>query len=90
MENKGFEYINTIIHPNKTEEIVLESKHKIIGIHFIKWWKKGVYVKDNVSISIKDKRTNQNKNYDFSLIDGHNIPNKYESIIIPFINKKLL
>ena len=89
MENKGFEYIETKIHPNKTREIVLENKHRTIGIHFWEHLVHGGGInRDNVGIYIFDKRTKQYKNYKFSFVNGHNIPNKYQKIIIPYINKE--
>ena len=90
MKNKGFKYIKRKTHPNGTEEIVLENKHRTIGIHFWEHWERGSINKDNVGIYIFDKRTKQYKNYKFSYINGHNIPNKYQQIVIPYINKQRL
>jgi hypothetical protein len=78
MLNKGFKYIETKTCPNGTKEIISESKHKVLQIHFNEG-----YIHD-ISIYIRDKKTNQNKSY-YNDMTNHNIPNKYEAIVTQYI-----
>lgn len=82
MFNKGFKYIKTNIYENGEEEIILESKHKMLQIYFNKGYTSPIY---SVSIDIRDKKTNQNKHYHFTNMNNHNLPKKYEDIIAQYI-----